>query len=1384
MEGISGAKVIGSSLGLHEATVRKYLSSMYEVVDVRSDVELVVNVHEAVREAERGEPRPAEGPRFRLRERDERIVDTVGGQPLVGRQTELHWLTDFVKSATSGYALVVGPPGVGKTALLAKWLAGETADTSVHLCYHFLGGGQHSWEECLACLAEQLSAVFDPGGAIRPGRIGQPWEHEYIVHASLTQPHLGFRLVVIIDGLSASHTRLEGVFPQELADGTLVILSAAGMPDRETVSAYEDALGIAFTTHLSIRDLGQRDIADLMRARGLAQLAENTGLVARIKEKTGGLAIWVDCLVRQLADDKGGLPEDLERRIEEIPSEFATYVRRGARQIASLVSNGDAWFSALCHLAWAKGPLSSRELRDLALRRSNTPLPQAQLRLPPRAVIAWTHFWVERRGSDGDLVEMFDFHDAIREGWRSEASTEDRDNLLEYCRDWLSNNSLYALRHLPDHLRQDGHVEELYSLARGEDFLRAQETRLCDFLAPLTTIRHALQSATEVDGAARIAEFLIRHARQAERTRGVASLLSTLEAEGLERAWELCELRPLPEAALSYLLLACHLSRFDRRQDCDQTMERLVRKPLHSLGTHRYQAERWWKEWEENVALLLLSQVLSFSPDLTKRIAADLLTGEGQGAFAKVLALQGRFRDARHCTEALATREPGHAECAAAALRREAGVVVMGEHIDEDLRKGNEVLDEWVSGVLSELRLSEKEIWQIVDLYGVYEGLDSDGMVTILGPREGEFIAHAQELGMIWPETIHHAARILDRCGRHEKAREVRAMADLGVSRYNGYVLPGQVDEEKALRLAEEALAGRGEAEMLDAMSAIACKLGYAGLVEDAEEAIDLALCKSLRRARYAFEEFGLRFGACVEIGRRLSRLGQRAEAGWLLRLVAARLRRAEEESDPLHLWLVPLTPFFMPEFWSLSGQQIESVAAEYERGEGFPPDPHPPSLPEAAGLLAQKGRVREALSIADDERLAEAEILTLLSLVAEAAARAGKVAVIRGRARALAEKRRLIELEIGERREESRRRAEEYWADDRLDTLERENMRLTARLGAIAMGLARADQVDEALSLVEEARGPNLGAAYREIGGALARLGRNREGLSIAKELKDGLGLPLADRAWLLVGIAEVLIDAQRDGAIQILDDAWDSARVVADQGDAESLLAGPSLGPPTEEADPHHQAEIWRPSGMEPEPPEYWFPIGWGLVEGPRQAEPLFAALVRVFLAARREDAAVNVLEYSRSLLESPRFAKLQRLRCLPEIASKLALLGRNEQGLQLIEAIEEPDLRDACLAALARAYGEAGNLRAAQALIHRVGLEDQRRRLVFQLGEILARTRDKPGFEELLLLAAEDLATAYAYCPLIVELYEPQAITIETIVSGILDDDWRLDRTQSDV
>jgi hypothetical protein len=194
--------------------------------------------------------------------------------------------------------------------------------------------------------------------------------------------------------------------------------------------------------------------------------------------------------------------------------------------------------------------------------------------------------------------------------------------LIDYCAKWQEHHRAYALRYYAEHLEEAEQWEELYKLARREDFASTQRQKLAkEPDLPLETVQIALQGAAKTDNAGGMAEFLLVHAGRVMQI-AQESPLDILRLGSITGALALAEKFDPERCILWYLLLAWKLA-MDANQDKEkmeqarEILERLQQKDLPRLST----------SWMKDCAVYLLTHLLAATEgtfaELSKRILDD-----------------------------------------------------------------------------------------------------------------------------------------------------------------------------------------------------------------------------------------------------------------------------------------------------------------------------------------------------------------------------------------------------------------------------------------------------------------------------------------------------------------------------------------------------------------------------------------------------------------------------------------------------------------------------------------------------------------------------------------------------------------------------------------
>ena len=162
---------------------------------------------------------------------------------VAGRDPELERLDDFLTEQSSGYLLVTGDPGVGKTALMAEWLRRLDSRTELRTVYYFLNrqyGTAARQFDFMQSLLQQATAAW--GRTTRAvdtvAHMEADWRSLLDVSRPPSRP-----VVVIIDGADEADgwTINQALFPRHLPEGS----TSSSRPARSSASTGRPRWGCA-----------------------------------------------------------------------------------------------------------------------------------------------------------------------------------------------------------------------------------------------------------------------------------------------------------------------------------------------------------------------------------------------------------------------------------------------------------------------------------------------------------------------------------------------------------------------------------------------------------------------------------------------------------------------------------------------------------------------------------------------------------------------------------------------------------------------------------------------------------------------------------------------------------------------------------------------------------------------------------------------------------------------------------------------------------------------------------------------------------------------------------------------------------------------------------
>jgi tetratricopeptide (TPR) repeat protein len=556
----------------------------------------------------------------------------------VGREDALSKLDKFLTQTDKKYLTITAPAGFGKTALLVNWIA-MRQDKGYFIAYHFFQRDDitRSVSNAYRNLLRQLHDYYESSDKSLPTNEDELRDKlRYLLENYEVREDKP--LVIVVDGLDeASPERSLSLFlPQPLPKGLYVIVSVRV---NEVEKLDNLNLPTQVTQKLHLNPLLSPTIADWLRRTGnesLVSLAQDETFVKQVCDRTEGRPLFLKYLIDELVEvAQQGEESAIRKTLAATPKGFPDYIRQQYQALDRL----EDWRSRrelrkiFYFLTIAKGELSSYDFVKL--------MGESPVGLPWQ-VSRW--FKIRQIGN----LRLFSFdHSTLAKQFAAlpeinENTEESQEKLIEYCANWQKHQkSLYALRHYAEHLRDVERWEELYAIARDEDFASTQQQQLLDEPdLPLKTVQTALLGAAEEDKAERMAEFLLVHAHRLGQTNAQESPLDALRSGSLKRAWVLAEQFEIERCVLWYLLLAWELKDEGKLDDARETLEKLQQKDLL-----RFQINGDIR-WQGDYAAYLLAYVFDINKDTSTVLVQQLLENDHRRLVCKTLSEHGDFDDA------------------------------------------------------------------------------------------------------------------------------------------------------------------------------------------------------------------------------------------------------------------------------------------------------------------------------------------------------------------------------------------------------------------------------------------------------------------------------------------------------------------------------------------------------------------------------------------------------------------------------------------------------------------------------------------------------------------------------------------------------------------
>ncbi|HEX2688280.1 MAG TPA: AAA family ATPase [Kofleriaceae bacterium] len=422
-------------------------------------------------EAPPGAPRlPREALNFAIER--QRHAGFVGRAALLAKLDQ-----ELIQAAAQRWVVVTGGPGMGKSAVLAAWLARrEAAGESVP--HHFIRRGWANWDDpeaLVGSLVAQLEArvpeVREPEGDARLAPAARLAAALVRVSERALVPR-GERLVLVIDGLDEYDPRpgslagdpLGAFLPYALPRGVSVL--CASRPRHPYVDSLATR-GVLVQIDLDDAQRFAADNAATVRAfweQAARELGLDAPFIAQAVERAGGNLEHAAMLHRQLA----GLPRE-RRHVDDIPRGLGALLASAWDRIAT----DPAVVDGLGVLCAARESLTVDELGRVARWTGAA---------PRQAFVRGAREWlIETRRSSG-ASEYRLHHDSIRahvaNAIGSDALAGHHLALAERLATWPAPTDAsarrYALRHALQHRGEAGAWADAWRVAADVAFLEAK----------------------------------------------------------------------------------------------------------------------------------------------------------------------------------------------------------------------------------------------------------------------------------------------------------------------------------------------------------------------------------------------------------------------------------------------------------------------------------------------------------------------------------------------------------------------------------------------------------------------------------------------------------------------------------------------------------------------------------------------------------------------------------------------------------------------------------------------------------------------------------------------------------------------------------------------
>jgi hypothetical protein len=345
-------------------------------------------------------------PSAHIRRFEALIADKTEG--FVGRQFVFDALDDFLRDNASGYYVILGEPGIGKTALLAQLV--KTRGYAHH--FNVVQENIRTPRQFLANACAQIVARYRLPHPVLPDAASEdPGFLVQCLGEAAARPE-NRPVVLVVDALDESERLGIGPggnllhLPVSLPEGAYLVVASRPLDDLQ--------LEVSNSRELFLEPDSEGNLVDIR-----TYIAHYLRSSAELRTRLAGWRLDDEAFIRALALKSEGnfiylrqvLPDIAEGRfregtVDELPRGLAQYYRRHWRQmqVADQAAFDDLYAPVVCMLAVAREPVTVEQLHRWTRQEAG------QIR---RAMRQWREF-LEQDDLDGERTYRV-YHTSFRD---------------------------------------------------------------------------------------------------------------------------------------------------------------------------------------------------------------------------------------------------------------------------------------------------------------------------------------------------------------------------------------------------------------------------------------------------------------------------------------------------------------------------------------------------------------------------------------------------------------------------------------------------------------------------------------------------------------------------------------------------------------------------------------------------------------------------------------------------------------------------------------------------------------------------------------------------------------------------------------------------------